>query len=180
VAQKKSNFFRDIDFLWGTLSFFQKKGTREEYMRAVVQRVKFAMVEVDGAVIGEIGAGLLIFIGIEGSDTQKDTDYIADKCAGLRIFDDEAGIMNKSVQEAGGGMLVVSQFTIMGDVRHGRRPSYIKASPPDAAVGMFEDVLATFRKTGMPVQTGKFGADMQVSLLNDGPVTILLDSKKLF
>lgn len=149
-------------------------------MRAVVQRVKDAKVEVDGVVIGEIGRGLLIFIGIETTDTQKDTDYIVDKCAGLRVFDDETGVMNKSVVDAGGAMLVVSQFTIMGDVRHGRRPSYIAAAPPDAAAGMFEDVLAAFRTTGVQIETGKFGADMKVSLLNDGPVTILLDSKKLF
>lgn len=149
-------------------------------MRAVVQRVKYAKVEVDGAAIGEIGRGLLIFIGIETTDTQKDTDYIVDKCAGLRVFDDETGVMNKSVVDAGGAMLVVSQFTIMGDVRHGRRPSYIAAAPPDAAAGMFEDVLAAFRTTGVQIETGKFGADMKVSLLNDGPVTILLDSKKLF
>lgn len=149
-------------------------------MRAVIQRVKYAKVEVDGAAVGEIGSGLLIFIGIEGNDVQKDTDYIVDKCAGLRVFDDENGVMNRSVAETCGAMLVVSQFTLMGDVRHGRRPSYIAAAQPDAAAGMFEDVLAAFRKTGVPIQTGKFGADMKVSLLNDGPVTILLDSKKLF
>ncbi len=149
-------------------------------MRAVIQRVKFAKVEVDGAAVGEIGRGLLIFIGIESSDTQKDMDYIADKCAGLRVFDDANGVMNLSVADAGGEMLVVSQFTLMGDVRHGRRPSYIAAAPPSEAAGMFEKVLATFRRTGVPIQTGRFAADMQVSLLNDGPVTILLDSKKLF
>ncbi len=149
-------------------------------MRAVVQRVSEAKVEVDNAVAGKIGRGLLIFIGIEAGDTQKDMDYIVEKCVNLRVFDDADGVMNLSALEAKGDLLVVSQFTIMGDVRHGRRPSYIKAAPPGAAKILFADVLLKFQETGLTVRTGVFAADMQVSLVNDGPVTILLDSKKVF
>ena len=149
-------------------------------MRAVVQRVAEAKVEVDNAVAGKIGRGLLIFIGIEGGDVQKDIDYIVDKCVNLRIFDDPNGVMNVSALEAETELLVVSQFTIMGDVRHGRRPSYSKAAPPEGAKIIFADTLLKFQKTGLSVRTGRFAADMQVSLVNDGPVTILLDSKKVF
>jgi D-tyrosyl-tRNA(Tyr) deacylase len=149
-------------------------------MRAVVQRVSEAKVEVENSVIGAIRRGLLIFIGIETNDTPKDIDYIVDKCVNLRIFDDRNGVMNVSALEAGMELLVVSQFTIMGDVRHGRRPSYIQAAPPDAAKIIFADTLLKFQETGLMVRTGRFAADMKVTLLNDGPVTILLDSKKVF
>ena len=150
-------------------------------MRAVVQRVAEAKVEVDNAVAGKIGRGLLIFIGIETGDVQKDIETIVDKCVNLRIFDDPNGVMNVSALEAGAELLVVSQFTIMGDVRHGRRPSYTKAAPPEGAKIIFADTLLRFQETGLRfVRTGRFAADMQVSLVNDGPVTILLDSKKVF
>lgn len=149
-------------------------------MRAVVQRVAEAKVEVDNAVAGKIGRGLLIFIGIETGDVQKDIETIVDKCVNLRIFDDPNGVMNVSALEAGAELLVVSQFTIMGDVRHGRRPSYMKAAPPEGAKIIFADTLLRFQETGLIVRTGRFAADMQVSLVNDGPVTILLDSKKVF
>lgn len=149
-------------------------------MRAVVQRVSEAKVEVDNTVTGNIGRGLLIFIGIETNDTQRDIETIVDKCVNLRIFDDTNGVMNVSALEAGGELLVVSQFTIMGDVRHGRRPSYIQAAPPEAAKILFADTLLKFQETGLTVRTGIFAADMQVSLVNDGPVTILLDSHKIF
>lgn len=149
-------------------------------MRAVVQRVSEAKVEAENTVIGAIRRGLLIFIGIETGDTKKDIGYIVDKCVNLRIFDDPNGVMNVSALEAGGELLIVSQFTIMGDVRHGRRPSYIRAAPPDEAKIIFADTLLMFQNTGLVVRTGRFAADMQVSLVNDGPVTILLDSKKVF
>ncbi len=149
-------------------------------MRAVVQRVRSAKVESEGELLGNIGRGLLILVGVEESDGKKDIDYIVEKCVNLRVFDDENGVMNCSVLKAHGEIMVVSQFTIMGDVRKGRRPSYIRAAAPDIAEPIFKDVLAAFRATGLTVQTGRFAADMQVSLVNDGPVTILTDSKKNF
>jgi D-tyrosyl-tRNA(Tyr) deacylase len=149
-------------------------------MRAVVQRVSSAKVESKGALLGEIGRGLLILIGIEEDDTQKDIDYIVDKCANLRIFDDEKSVMNVSALQSKCALLVVSQFTIMGDVRKGRRPSYIHAASPKIAQNVFRKTLEAFEGTGLPLQTGRFAADMQVSLLNDGPVTILMDSKRVF
>ena len=149
-------------------------------MRAVVQKVTSANVTVKQAVIGTIGRGLLIFIGIEETDSQKDIDYIVDKSVNLRVFDDENGVMNFSAMNIAGELLVVSQFTIMGDVRRGRRPSYILAAQPDAAKRIYENTVQTFIKTGLKIETGLFAADMLVNLQNDGPVTILLDSKKLF
>jgi D-tyrosyl-tRNA(Tyr) deacylase len=149
-------------------------------MRAVVQRVSFAKVESEGVLLGLIGQGLLVLVGIEESDTQKDIEYIVDKCSYLRVFDDESGVMNLSAMETQSDILVISQFTIMGDARKGRRPSYIRAASPKIAITIFNDTLAAFKKTGLRVQTGRFAADMQVSLLNDGPVTILLDSNKRF
>jgi D-tyrosyl-tRNA(Tyr) deacylase len=149
-------------------------------MRAVVQRVKSATVESEGELLGNIGRGLVILVGIEEGDGKKDIDYIVEKCANLRVFDDENGVMNRSAIKTRGEMMVISQFTVMGDVRKGRRPSYIRAAAPDVAVKIFEDILAAFRQTGLAVQTGRFAADMQVSLINDGPVTILMDSRKIF
>ena len=149
-------------------------------MRAVVQRVRSAKVESEDELLGNIGRGLVILVGIEESDEKKDIDYIVEKCANLRVFDDENGVMNRSVLETHGEIMVVSQFTIMGDVRKGRRPSYIRAAAPDIADQIFKDILAAFRETGLAVQTGRFAADMQVSLVNDGPVTILMDSRKIF
>ncbi len=149
-------------------------------MRAVVQRVSSARVESEGALLGQIGRGLLVLVGIEEDDAQKDIAYIVEKCANLRIFDDENGVMNVSALDVQGALLVVSQFTIMGDARKGRRPSYIRAAAPETAQSIFEKVLDAFKGTGLEVETGRFGADMQVSLLNDGPVTILIDSKREF
>lgn len=149
-------------------------------MRAVVQRVLSAKVESEGASLGAIGRGLLVLVGIEDGDAQTDIDYIVEKCVKLRVFDDERGVMNLSAMETQGGILVVSQFTIMGDVRKGRRPSYIRAAAPDVAQGIFAKTLAAFENTGLDVQAGRFAADMQVSLVNDGPVTILIDSKRGF
>ena len=148
-------------------------------MRAVVQRVKNAAVTVDGRVTGSIEKGLLVFLGIEDTDSEQDGAYISDKVLGLRIFEDGEGKMNLSVQDVGGAVLLVSQFTLHGDARKGRRPSFIKAARPEQAIPLYEKVISLIG-AGVPVETGEFQADMDVSLINDGPVTILLDSKKLF
>ena len=145
-------------------------------MRAVVQRVLNASVAIGGTVKGEIGKGYLVLLGIEENDTEKDLDYIAEKLLGLRVFEDEAGKMNRSVLDAGGSILLVSQFTLYGDARKGRRPSFIRA---EKAIPLYEAMIARLR-AALPVETGEFGADMQVSLVNDGPVTILLDSERTF
>lgn len=148
-------------------------------MRAVVQRVLNASVAIGGTVKGEIGEGYLVLLGIEENDTEKDLDYIAEKLLGLRVFEDEAGKMNRSVLDAGGSILLVSQFTLYGDARKGRRPSFIRAARPEKAIPLYEAMIARLR-AALPVETGEFGADMQVSLVNDGPVTILLDSERTF
>lgn len=147
-------------------------------MRVVIQRVLEASVTIDQVVKSSIGPGLLILLGIEEADTAEDTDWLVRKISNLRIFNDENGVMNQSVLEAGGGILVVSQFTLMASTKKGNRPSYIRAARPEFAIPMYEtfvDQLAT--ATGIPIGTGVFGADMKVSLLNDGPVTIWIDSK---
>jgi len=149
-------------------------------MRAVVQRVSRAQVTVDKAVVGAIDRGLLILLGVSRSDTQADADYLADKIAGLRIFEDRDGRMNLSVAETGGGVLVVSQFTLYGDVRRGKRPSFDAAAPPEQARQLYEYFVERIRATGLTCQTGRFQAAMEVELVNDGPVTILLDSTKAF
>lgn len=148
-------------------------------MRAVVQRSKQAKVEIDGMTVGSIGHGLCVLLGVEVSDTIADADYIADKLLGLRIFDDENGVPNRSVLDVGGAILLISQFTLLGDARKGRRPSYINAARPETAVPLYEHCIARLREH-VPVETGVFGADMQVALVNDGPFTILLDSGRLF
>ena len=149
-------------------------------MRAVVQRVTSAKVEVDDQTVGEIAGGVLVLLGVARDDEPSDADYLADKIINLRIFRDEAGKMNRSLAEAGGAMLVVSQFTLYGDVRKGRRPSYIDAAEPEKANALYEHFVARARAQGIKVETGVFQAMMQVRLTNDGPVTILLDSRKLF
>ena len=149
-------------------------------MRAVVQRVVRASVSVAGAVAGEIGRGLMVLIGVETGDSEKDVAYLAEKIANLRIFEDDAGKMNRALAEAGGAILAVSQFTLLGDAREGRRPSFILAARPQEADALYEQVVANWRGRGITVETGVFGADMAVSLVNDGPVTILLDSRRLF
>ena len=149
-------------------------------MRAVVQRVSLARVHVDGAVVGEIGNGLLIFLGVEKGDTEDDLNYIASKVASLRIFYDDAGRMNLDVKEVSGGVLVVSQFTLMGDCRKGRRPSFDAAEEPAKAKNMYEAFAEKLKTEGIGrVEKGVFGADMKVELTNDGPVTMLLDSRKI-
>jgi D-tyrosyl-tRNA(Tyr) deacylase len=149
-------------------------------MRAVIQRVSRAKVTVEGRPAGEIGAGLLILLGVGGEDDESDAAYLAEKTAGLRIFEDEAGKMNLSLTEIGGAALVVSQFTLFGDVRRGRRPSFDAAAPPALADKLYQQYAEQLRAKGVPVETGVFQAMMKVELANEGPVTILLDSKKLF
>jgi D-tyrosyl-tRNA(Tyr) deacylase len=148
-------------------------------VRAVVQRVLRATVSVDSRVVGQIDAGLLVFAGIAADDGPADLEYIASKVRDLRIFPDDAGRMNRSLRETGGGLLVVSQFTLAGDARKGRRPSFDAAAPPDVARPIFERLLTRLRADG-PVETGEFQAHMEVALVNDGPVTLLLDSKRMF
>jgi D-tyrosyl-tRNA(Tyr) deacylase len=147
-------------------------------VRAVIQRVTRASVSVDGRVAGEIGAGLLVLLGVSRSDDPESAGYLAEKIANLRIFSDEAGKMNLSMLDTGGSVLVVSQFTLYGDTRGGRRPSYIQAAPPEEASLLYQEFVRSMRSLGVPVETGVFQANMQVQLVNDGPVTILLDSEK--
>lgn len=148
-------------------------------MRAVIQRVSKASVKVDGETIGSIGAGLLIFLGVGETDTESDLKYIADKSVGLRIFSDENDKMNLSVEDIGGEVLVISQFTLYGDCRKGKRPSFSKSMEPVTANKMYEQFIAELKSRGIKTEHGEFGADMKVELLNDGPVTILLDSSKI-
>jgi D-aminoacyl-tRNA deacylase len=149
-------------------------------MRAVVQRVSSAKVEVDNQQVGGIGAGLLVLLGVARDDQKTDADYLADKIINLRIFRDEAEKMNRSLADMGGALLVVSQFTLYGDTRKGRRPSYIAAAEPEQANALYQYFVERVRAQRIKVETGVFQAMMQVSLVNDGPVTILLDSRKLF
>lgn len=149
-------------------------------MRAVVQRVASAKVTVDDRVTGEIAAGLLVLLGVEQGDGPPDVQYIAAKVRDLRIFPDDAGKMNRSVLDRQGAVLVVSQFTLSGDARNGRRPSFASAAPPEIARALYEEVVRELRASELRVETGEFQAMMQVALVNDGPVTILLDSRKTF
>lgn len=149
-------------------------------MRAVVQRVSEAAVRVEGQVVAAIGPGLMVLLGVGRGDGEKDADDLADKVAHLRVFPDEEGKMNRSVAEAGGAVLVVPQFTLYGDCRKGRRPSYVEAAPPEEADGLFRYFAERVRATGLTVAEGVFRAAMDVSLVNRGPVTLLLDSRRLF
>ena len=149
-------------------------------MRCVVQRVTEADVSVDGETVGRISGGMMVLIGVSAEDTEQDLKYMAEKVPNLRIFDDENGVMNRSVLDAGGSILAVSQFTLYGDARGGRRPSYIRAAKPEAANALYEKLVALWREKGLHVETGRFRTEMKVSLVNDGPVTILLDSEKTF
>ena len=149
-------------------------------MRCVVQRVSSASVTVNGTVSGRIEAGLMVLIGVSADDTDADLKYMAEKVPNLRIFDDDNGVMNRSLLDAGGSILAVSQFTLYGDARGGRRPSYIRAAKPEKADALYEQLIARWREKGVHVETGIFRTDMKVVLVNDGPVTILLDSEKQF
>ena len=149
-------------------------------MRAVVQRVTRASVTVDHKIVGEIGNGLVVLLGIARDDAEKDAEYLVEKIAALRIFDDESGRMNRSVTDVHGGVLIVSQFTLYGDVRRGLRPSWIDAAPPEIAEQLYDFFVKQARTSISEVATGSFRAMMLLELVNDGPVTILLDSRKLF
>ena len=149
-------------------------------MRAVVQRVKRAEVRVDGELVGRVGPGLLVLVGIERRDTREGGQSLAQKIANLRVFDDDQGRMNRSLLETSRAALCVSQFTLYGDCRKGRRPSYDRAAPPDEARPLYEAFVESLRGLGVSVETGRFQAMMEVELVNDGPVTLLLDSERLF
>jgi D-tyrosyl-tRNA(Tyr) deacylase len=144
-------------------------------MRIVLQRVSRARATVEGRTAGEIGAGLLLLVGFRDGDGEEALAWMADKVVGLRIFSDDEGKMNRSVEESGGALLVVSQFTLYGDARKGRRPSFVEAARPEVAIPLYERFLDLLRATGRPVQTGEFGAHMEVELVNDGPVTLVLE-----
>ena len=146
-------------------------------MRVVLQRVAHASVTVDGETIGKIQRGFLLLVGVTHDDAMEDMEYLVRKIVQMRIFEDEEGKLNRSIQDIGGEILSVSQFTLYADTKKGNRPSFSKAAPGDVALKMFEQFNGLLRDTGIPVETGQFGADMKVELLNDGPVTILLDSK---
>ncbi|MCE3282670.1 MAG: D-tyrosyl-tRNA(Tyr) deacylase [Chitinophagaceae bacterium] len=148
-------------------------------MRVVIQRVSEASVGVEGAIVGRIEAGLLVLVGIEESDTKEDIDWLSSKIVNLRIFNDESGVMNKSVVESGGELLLVSQFTLHAATKKGNRPSYIRAAKPEFAVPVYEQLAKQLEQDlGTKIATGRFGADMKVSLVNDGPVTIIIDTKQ--
>ena len=149
-------------------------------MRCVIQRVNEASVTIDGECVGRIGRGFMILIGVNVDDTDKDLKYMAEKVPNLRIFEDDAGKMNRSLLDVGGEILAVSQFTLYGDARGGRRPSFSTAARPEQANALYEQLVAAWREQGIHVETGRFRAEMQVSLVNDGPVTMLMDSTKLF
>lgn len=149
-------------------------------MRAVIQRVSRAAVTVDGEIVGEIARGFLVLLGVAEDDTQDDVIYLANKVAGLRVFEDDAGKMNLSLKDVDGGLLVVSQFTLLGDCRKGRRPSFVRAAEPSKADALYGSFVAELRGQGFCVETGRFQQHMNVELVNDGPVTLLLDSRKEF
>ena len=145
-----------------------------------MQRVSRAQVVIDGEITGQIGLGLLILLGVGHGDTEADANYLAEKIAGLRVFEDDSGKMNRSVQDVGGSVLAVSQFTLYGDVRRGKRPSFDRASPPEKARQLYEFFVEQIRSTGLRCETGRFQEMMKVELVNEGPVTILLDSARVF
>lgn len=149
-------------------------------MRACVQRVSEASVTVDHEVVGQIGRGMLVLLGVTQDDNQRDAQFMAEKTTGLRIFEDDEGKMNRSLIDVGGEMLVVSQFTLLGDCRKGRRPSFVAAAEPELAERLYEEFVAEVEGRGVVVATGRFRAHMDVALVNDGPVTLLLDSRKAF
>jgi len=154
------------------------KGINRFSMRACIQRVRSASVTVDGEVCGEIGSGLVVLLGVADDDTAEDVKWMANKVVGLRIFADDAGLMNRSVHECGGALLVVSQFTLLGDCRKGRRPSFVQAAQPEKGEKFYERFVQLVAASGVPTMTGRFRADMDVQLVNNGPVTLWIDSKQ--
>jgi len=155
----------------------RREAERGNGMKAVIQRVSRATVEVDGAVIARIGQGLLVLLGIAKEDQEADAEHLVDKLIGMRVFSDMDGKMNRAIGDVGGQLLVVSQFTLLGDLRHGRRPGFDGAASPDRARILYERVVELIRERGVPIETGRFAATMRVSLDNEGPVTFLLDSQ---
>jgi D-tyrosyl-tRNA(Tyr) deacylase len=149
-------------------------------MRAVVQRVSRASVTVDGQCVGKIAKGFAVLLAVEVGDAAADVEYLCNKVAGLRVFEDADGKMNLSLDEVDGELLVISQFTLMGDCRKGRRPSFVRAAPPELADKLYKDAVEGFARRGFTVATGRFRAEMQLELVNEGPVTLLIDSKKVF
>ena len=149
-------------------------------MRAVIQRVTEASVSVEGKIVGRIGPGMVVLLGVRENDSEKEVAYVAEKISGLRIFDDSSGRMNLSIEDTGGEILAISQFTLYGDTRKGRRPSYVRAAGGDSARRFYELFIAKLRERGIPVETGVFGAHMDVYMVNCGPVTLLVDSSKDF
>lgn len=149
-------------------------------MRLVIQRVLRSDVSVDGEELGRIAQGFMVLCGVEDGDTPRDVDYCVEKTVHLRVFEDDAGKMNRSILEVGGAVLVISQFTLHGDVRHGRRPSFIRAAEPHSAQALYTAYCEGVRAQGVHVETGRFGAHMNVALVNDGPVTLLIDSRRIF
>jgi len=145
-------------------------------MRALIQRVLSSSVKVDGDIIGQSGKGILVFLGVTHDDTMEDLNFLVNKCANLRIFEDEEGKMNLSLLDVGGEALVISQFTLYGDCRKGRRPSFTEAARPDKAIPLYERFIDEFKKLGIKTESGEFGADMKVDLINDGPVTLMINS----
>ena len=148
-------------------------------MRALIQRVKRASVTINSQITGKINEGLLIFLGVGEDDTEKQVQYLVEKCTGLRIFTDEQDKMNLSVKDIKGEILVVSQFTLYGDCKKGKRPSFVRAARPETAIPLYESFIAHCKNTGVNIKTGEFGADMQIELINDGPVTIWLDTEEM-
>lgn len=148
-------------------------------MRAIIQRAAHASVTIDGMETHAIGRGFLVLLGVSEEDGTQEADYLADKCVGLRIFTDENDKMNLSLTDIGGGMLIVSNFTLYGDCRKGKRPSFLRAARPETAIPLYERFIARCRESGLTVKTGKFGADMQIDLVNDGPVTIFMDTDQM-
>ena len=148
-------------------------------MRAVIQRVSSASVSIGGRTVGAVGTGFLILLGVTHGDGEREADYLAAKCAALRVFRDSEDKMNLSLKDVGGGALVVSQFTLYGDCRKGNRPAFVAAARPETAAPLYQRFIQKLREAGVPVETGEFGADMEVSLCNDGPVTILMDTDEM-
>ena len=178
AARATQRIRRPADSRSGKAPSYRAGAGAERIMRAVVQRVAWARVEVGGEVVAEIEPGLAVLVGVAADDTEKDADYLADKLVNLRVFEDDAGRLNLSALDLGHSILAVSNFTVLGDTRKGRRPSFTDAAEPQKAEALYERLVERMRATGVPVQTGRFREKMQVSLCNDGPVTLVVESRQ--